>query len=110
MKACILLFALAVAVQAQKFEPAKCDYEKQEMMCPGTWDPKTGEQTTADYCIPMKVGDCYNHCPVDCGKDMMCPGKMDPKGCAMPDTCNPGSMYFHNQFAFAPLFDESFEF
>merc|ERR1711894_542967 len=90
MKACILLFTLAVAVQAQKFEPAKCDYEKQEMMCPGTWDPKTGEQTTADYCIPMKVGDCYNHCPVDCGKDMMCPGKMDPKGCAMPDTCNPG--------------------
>ena len=88
MKACILLLALAVAVQAQKFEPVNCDWEK-EMMCPGKWNEDWTEQLTADYCIPMKVGDCYNHCPLDCGKDMMCPGGMDPKGCPMPDMCFP---------------------
>ena len=90
MNACILILALAVAAQAQKFEPAKCDAGK-EMVCPGQWDPKTGEQTTPDTCMPMKNGDCMNHCPLDCGKDMLCPGKMDPKGCKMPDTCAPGS-------------------
>merc|ERR1712020_185538 len=89
MKTCILLLALAVAVQAQKFEPVTCDYEK-EMMCPGKWNEDWTEQMTADFCIPMKNGDCYNHCPMDCGKDMMCPGGMDPQGCAMPDSCHPG--------------------
>merc|ERR1711981_104517 len=89
MKTCILLLALAVAVQAQKFEPVTCDYEK-EMMCPGKWNEDWTKQMTADFCIPMKNGDCYNHCPMDCGKDMMCPGGMDPQGCAMPDSCHPG--------------------
>merc|ERR1711936_592371 len=74
MKACILLLALAVTVQAQKFEPVTCDYEKGEMMCSGKWNEDWTEQVTADFCIPMKNGDCYNHCPVDCGKDVMCPG------------------------------------
>merc|ERR1712020_858875 len=89
MKACILLLALAVAVQAQKFEPVTCDYEK-EMMCPGKWNEDWTKQMTADFCIPMKNGDCYNYYPMDCGKDMMCPGGMDPQGCAMPDSCHPG--------------------
>ena len=88
MKTCILLLALAVAVQAQKFEPVNCDWEK-EMMCPGKWNEDWTEQLTADFCIPMKNGDCYNYCPMDCGKDMMCPGGMDPKGCPMPDMCFP---------------------
>ena len=87
MKACILVLALAVAAHAQ-FEPAKCDWEK-EMVCPGMWDPKTGEQTAPDTCMPMKNGDCWNTCPMDCGKDTLCPGGMDPKGCPMPDTCMP---------------------
>ena len=107
MKACISLLALAVAVQAQKFEPVTCDYEKGEMMCSGKWNEDWTEQLTADFCIPMKNGDCYNHCPMDCGKDMMCPGGMDPQGCAMPDSCHPGSMYFQNQFDFATFFDKS---
>jgi len=88
MNACILVLALAVAAQAQ-FEPAKCDWEK-EMVCPGMWDSETGKQTSPDTCMPMKNGDCMNHCPVDCGKDMLCPGKMDPNGCKMPDACAPG--------------------
>ena len=106
MKACILLLALAVAVQAQKFEPVTCDWEK-EMMCPGKWNEDWTKQMTADFCIPMKNGDCYNYCPMDCGKDMMCPGGMDTMGCAMPDSCHPGSMYFQNQFGFATFFDKS---
>jgi hypothetical protein len=54
-------------------------------------DPKTGEQTAPDTCMPMKNGDCMNHCPMDCGKDMMfLPGKMDSMGCKMPDMCMPG--------------------
>merc|ERR1711994_706442 len=74
MKACILLLAVSVAVQARKFEPVTCDGEK-EMMCPGKWNEDWTKQMTADFCIPMKNGDCYNYCPMDCGKDMMCPGK-----------------------------------
>merc|ERR1712141_158738 len=47
------------------------------------------EQMSGDYCIPNKNGDCWNTCPMDCGKDTICPGGMDPKGCPMPDTCMP---------------------
>merc|ERR1711944_49596 len=91
MKACISLLALAVAVQAQKFEPVTCDYEKGEMMCPGKWNEDWTEQLTADFCIPMKVGDCYNHCPMECGKDMMiCPGMTHADGYKDPDFCNYG--------------------
>ena len=51
-----------------------------------------GQQITPDTCMPMKVGDCMNHCPVQCAPgDMMCPGKMDSMGCKMPDTCHNGS-------------------
>merc|ERR1712184_145333 len=99
MKACILLLALAVAVQAQKFEPVTCDYEK-EMMCPGKWNEDWTKQMTADFCIPMKNGDCYNHCPMDCGKEMMCPGTWDAKTGEQTsaDTCIPmkaGDCYNH---------------
>ena len=71
-----------------EFCPADCNWEK-EMMCPGKFDAKTGEQMSGDYCIPMQNGDCWNQCPLDCGKDMVCPGGMDPKGCPMPDMCFP---------------------
>merc|ERR1711974_294031 len=91
MKACILVLAMAVAAQAQ-FEPAKCDWEK-EQVCPGMWDSETGKQTSPDTCMPMKNGDCMNHCPMNCGKDMMlCPGKMDSNGCKMPDMCMPNKV------------------
>ena len=74
-----------------EFCPVDCD----EKMCPGEWDPKTGEQMTPDFCIPNKVGDCPSFCPMKCGEnDMMCPGKMDPNGCKMPDTCISGSTFF----------------
>merc|ERR1711974_539744 len=90
MKACIVLIVLAVAVQAQKFEPAKCDYSK-EIYCSGTWNEDWTEQITADFCIPMQNGDCWNYCPTQCCKDsVMCPGKMDPKGCKEPDFCHHG--------------------
>ena len=72
-----------------EFCPADCDWSK-EMMCPGTWNEDWTEQMTADYCMPMQNGDCYNFCPMTCGKDMVnCPGGMDPKGCPMPDACYP---------------------
>merc|ERR1712193_207999 len=91
MKACISLLALAVAVQAQKFEPVTCDYEKGEMMCSGKWNEDWTEQLTADFCIPMKNGDCYNLCPVDCCKDtIMCPGMTHADGCKDPDFCHYG--------------------
>merc|ERR1711874_21565 len=90
MKACIVLIVLAVAVQAQKFEPAKCDYSK-EIYCSGTWNEDWTEQITADFWIPMQNGDCWNYCPTQCCKDsIMCPGKMDPKGCKEPDFCHHG--------------------
>merc|ERR1719225_199598 len=76
-----------------KFCPVHCSWEKQEMSCPGFWDPKTGEQTTPDTCIPIKdeMNGCPNHCPIQCSeKDIMCPGKMDPNGCKMSDTCHAG--------------------
>ena len=56
------------------------------MMCSGEWEK--GEQITADYCIPSKVGDCPGQCPVKCGEnDNICPGKEDTNGCKMPDIC-----------------------
>ena len=67
------------------------------MHCPGTLDPKTGEQITADFCLPQKSGDCENHCPVSCGEhEILCPGHIDPyTGCSMsPDMCENGSMFF----------------
>ena len=91
MRACLLLLALALVSLAQKMDPVTCDWGK-EIMCHGEWDPKTGEQITADFCIPNKVGDCINHCPsMKCGENMQCPGKVDAMGCKMPDTCIPGS-------------------
>ena len=73
-----------------EFCPPECDWTK-EIGCSGKFDYKTGEQLSADYCIPKQTGDCLNTCPVDCGMmDMMaCPGGMDPKGCSMPDMCVP---------------------
>ena len=92
MKACLLLLSSLVLVSlAQKMDPVTCDWAK-EKMCPGEWDPKTGQQMTADFCIPNKVGDCINRCPVKCGeKDVICPGKMDAMGCKMPDRCFPAA-------------------
>merc|ERR1712226_1078865 len=72
MKSCILILVLAAAVQAQK---ADCDYEK-ELYCPGKWNEDWSKQETPDYCIPNKVGDCWNSCPVDCGKDMVSQEKL----------------------------------
>merc|ERR1711894_752470 len=51
---------------------------------------RTGPNKRLPITIPNKVGDCWNSCPVDCGKDMVCPGKVDDMGCKSPDMCNPG--------------------
>ena len=62
------------------------------MMCPGEWISTSKEQISPDYCIPNKVGDCANFCPMKCGdNDMVCAGKMEPNGCKMPDFCHHGS-------------------
>ena len=78
-----------------EFCPADCNWDT-ETSCPGFLDPKTGEQSTSDTCIVAKIGDCENHCPMNCGEnEILCPGKIDPyTGCKMPDTCQPGSKLF----------------
>ena len=64
------------------------------MMCPGPWDPKTGEQTSPDTCIPHKIGDCAAHCTQECGeKDVMCPGMTHADGCKDADYCVAGSKF-----------------
>ena len=93
MKVCLILLASLVLVSlAQKMDPVTCDWEK-EMMCPGEWTEDWSKQTSPDYCIPNKVGDCANNCPVkNCGKDeMVCSGYMDNNGCKTADFCNHGS-------------------
>ena len=87
MKACLLLLtSLALVSLAQKED---CDWEK-EMMC----FKEMTDGKMVNYCIPNKVGDCANFCPVECDweKQIMCPGKMEPNGCKMPDFCHHGSM------------------
>ena len=64
------------------------------MMCPGTWDAKTGEQTSADFCVPHKNGECAAHCPQTCQDgDMMCPGMTHADGCKDADYCISGSKF-----------------
>ena len=76
---------------SSEFCPVDCDWEK-EMMCPGPWDPKTGEQTGPDTCIPHKIGECNAHCPMTCkDSDMMCPGMTHSDGCKDADYCISGS-------------------
>ena len=74
------------------------------MSCPGTWDPKTGEQTTEDFCMPAKNGDCESHCPLTCGEnEILCPGQIDKyNGCKGPDSCQSGSKFFGFQFYYGP--------
>ena len=48
------------------FCPIECGAD--EMMCPGQYDYATGKQVTQDTCLPMKHGDCYAHCPVNCNE------------------------------------------
>ena len=64
------------------------------MMCPGEWIQVPGfpaQQISADYCIPNKIGDCWNACPIKCGEnDQVCPGPKGEDGCQiMADTCFP---------------------
>ena len=60
------------------------------MMCPGDWDPKSGQQISADYCIPNKNGDCPASCPIKCGEnDQICPGPKGDDGCQIPGNCFP---------------------
>ena len=65
------------------------------MVCFGKWSEDWTEQLTADICIPMKTGECWNHCPVECPKDeILCPGHIDPEtGCSAADFCHHGSKY-----------------
>ena len=84
-----------IFLTSTEFCPVDCDWSK-ELVCGGDWDPKTGQQMSADYCIPNKNGDCPASCPAKCGEnDMICPGKMGgPGGCQSSDYCHHGSKYF----------------
>ena len=56
-------------------------------MCHGMYN-EDYEQTSADICIPQLIGDCWNHCPVDCGTThIVCPGMTRADGCKDPDFC-----------------------
>ena len=59
------------------------------MPCLGRWDDDWTEQLTPDFCVPQKIGDCWNMCPVDCTGWKFCPGGTDAAGCKKPDTCEP---------------------
>ena len=87
MKVCLILLASLILVSlAQKMDPVECDWEK-EWLCPAEYG--------LDYCIPIKVGDCYNYCPLGdwyCGKDrIFCPGNIDINGCEELGGCSSGS-------------------
>ena len=71
-------------------DPVTCDWSK-EMMCPGEWTEDWSKQTSPDYCIPNKVGDCANFCPMKCAENDMVCGKMEHNGCKQPDFCHHGS-------------------
>ena len=62
---------------------------EEEMVCSGRWNEAWTEQLSPDFCIPMKEGDCWNVCPMDCGQNVMCPGGTDHAGCKNPDVCLP---------------------
>ena len=90
MKVCLILSASLILFSlAQKMDRVECDWEK-EWLCPAEYGP--------DYCIPIKVGDCYNYCPVgdwyckENGEDrIFCPGNIDINGCEELGSCSSGS-------------------
>ena len=92
----ILSLAITALSLAEKFESVKCG--KDEFTCYGEWNDDWTEQLTSDYCIPSKIGDCWNDCPKQCHKDeIRCPGQIDRNtGCIGPDSCQAGSKFFLN--------------
>ena len=96
----ILSLAITALSLAEKFESVKCG--KDEFTCYGEWNDDWTEQLTSDYCIPSKIGDCWNDCPKQCHKDeIRCPGQIDRNtGCIGPDSCQAGSKSFLNSLAF----------
>ena len=98
----ILSLAITALSLAEKFESVKCG--KDEFTCYGEWNDDWTEQLTSDYCIPSKIGDCWNDCPKQCHKDeIRCPGQIDRNtGCIGPDSCQAGSKFFLNSLVLAP--------
>ena len=99
----ILSLAITALSLAEKFEAVKCG--KDEFTCYGEWNDDWTEQLTSDYCIPSKIGDCWNDCPKQCHKDeIRCPGQIDRNtGCIGPDSCQAGSKFFLNSLVLAPF-------
>ena len=97
----ILSLAITALSLAEKFESVKCG--KDEFTCYGEWNDDWTEQLTSDYCIPSKIGDCWNDCPKQCHKDeIRCPGQIDRNtGCIGPDSCQAGSKLFLNSLVLA---------
>ena len=86
----ILSLAITALSLAEKFESVKCG--KDEFTCYGEWNDDWTEQLTSDYCIPSKIGDCWNDCPKQCHKDeISCPGGICDDGCLDADYCYYGS-------------------
>ena len=99
----ILSLAITALSLAEKFESVKCGKDK--FTCYGEWNDDWTEQLTSDYCIPSKIGDCWNDCPKQCHKDeIRCPGQIDRNtGCIGPDSCQAGSKFFLNSLVLAPF-------
>ena len=74
-----------------------CDYDN-EISCPGAWNDDWTEQITSDYCLPNKVGECWNDCPKQCGKEeVICPGPKNSDGCQiMSAYCAPSNSRTRN--------------
>ena len=85
------MFFFCISIE---FCPVHCDSEK-EQHCSGDWDPKTGEQITADTCIPKyDANGCWNQCQTTC------PADADGQWCTKQDTngcesgwCDSGSKF-----------------
>ena len=79
------------------FCPVHCGPE--ELHCAKAWID--GKQSGPDYCLPMKVGECWNHCPVECDpeKDQVCPGGKDhATGCEHSGFCHPQDCKYFIRF------------
>ena len=85
----LLMFFFCIWIE---FCPAYCDFEK-EQHCSGEKDPKTGDLTTPDTCIPMyDENGCWNQCQTTCpaNADGQWCTKQDSNGCEL-GWCDSGS-------------------
>ena len=90
MRFYLSLLALSTLAFAQKdcpAMPAPLECGKDTWNCP---EQDSNGCITGFTCIPMKIGECWNLCPMTCfEKQKSCPVGVAHDGCPMPDMCIP---------------------